>query len=156
MKLPLDNLEHGPPWRTLLPTPLYEGDPAGPSSFLLALAVTPGPAAGTERKGGDAGWELHNSTPTPGDSDQMAKPCPRITQRSPPESACPSQTSQLALQDCCLQRRAWSFKPQHFRRLFLHQRWTWKITKLYTLVSWEDSAHSFGLCPGSVARWPCT
>lgn len=97
MKLPLDNLEHGPPWRTVLPTPLYGEDRAGPSSFLLALAVTPGPAAGTERRGGDAGWKLHDSTPTPGDSNLMVKPCPGITQRSQPDSACPSQTSQLAL-----------------------------------------------------------
>lgn len=26
----------------------------------------------------------------------------------------------------------------------------------YTLACWKDSAHSFGLCPGSVAQWPCT
>lgn len=155
MKLALDDLEHGLPWRTLLPTPLYGGDRAGPSSFLLALAVTPGPAAGTERRGRDAGWTLHDSTPTPGDSDQMAKPCPRIPQRSPPDSACPSQTSQLALQDCCLQPGLGSLSLSIFIGCFSIKGGCEK-NKLYTLASWEDSAGSFGPCPGSVARRPCT
>lgn len=74
-----------------------------PSSPGLAWTVTLGPAAGAERKGGDADSQLGDSTPTPGDGDQMAKPCPKTTQRSQPERASPLEASEFAMWGSCFQ-----------------------------------------------------
>lgn len=100
---------------------------------------------------------LGDSTPTPGDSDQMAKPCPETTRRSQPERSCPSEMSKLAVRGCCFQ--GCLFKSG----LLVQPSWVWR-TKRSPLprstglgqrpMGWEESAGSRGHPPWLYGQLP--